>query len=148
MRKLTVIFIFAILFSIPNCSNSAPITDCDKLAASPTDPQRKTPGVLPDDIDSVAAIPACITAVHQYPNDARLNFQLGRAYYKAQKFKTAADEFKIAAEKGYAAAQFNLGLMYEYGQGVSQNYGEALIWYRKAAEQGDENAKSKLDEFL
>jgi TPR repeat protein len=34
--------------------------------------------------------------------------------------------------------------MYEYGQGVSQDYGEALNWYREAARQGDEMAKNKL----
>jgi len=37
--------------------------------------------------------------------------------------------------------------MYEYGRGVSQDYGEALIWYRKAAEQGDEMAKDKLGQL-
>jgi len=48
------------------------------------------------------------------------------------------------AERGYASAQYNFGVMYEYGQGVSQDYGKALIWYRKAARQGDEMAKNKL----
>ena len=44
------------------------------------------------------------------------------------------------AEGGLPEAQFNLGLMYEKGQGVHQDYAEALKWYRKAAEQG--NAKA------
>jgi TPR repeat protein len=37
-----------------------------------------------------------------------------------------------------------LGRLREYGQSVSQDYGEALIWYHNAAEQGDEMAKNKL----
>jgi TPR repeat protein len=37
-----------------------------------------------------------------------------------------------------------LGRLREYGQSVSQDYGEALIWYHNAAEQGDEMAKDKL----
>ena len=32
-------------------------------------------------------------------------------------------------------AQFNLGLMYVNGQGVTQDHSEAVIWYRKAAQQ-------------
>jgi TPR repeat protein len=34
---------------------------------------------------------------------------------------------------GDADAQLLLGIMYEGGQGVSQDYAEALKWYRKAA---------------
>ena len=26
--------------------------------------------------------------------------------------------------------------MYEYGQGVTQDYAQAVMWYRKAAKQG------------
>ncbi len=40
------------------------------------------------------------------------------------------------AEKGDAEAQYELGEMYEKGQGIEQNYAKALEWYRKAAEQG------------
>ncbi|MFC1492271.1 tetratricopeptide repeat protein, partial [Nitrospinota bacterium] len=44
--------------------------------------------------------------------------------------------------KGNAAAQFNLGQMYRRGQGVLQDYKEAVKWYRKAAEQGDVKAQN------
>ena len=49
-----------------------------------------------------------------------------------------------AAEQGVAVAQYNLGLMYENGQGVRQDYAEAVRWYRKAAEQGNANAQYNL----
>ena len=39
---------------------------------------------------------------------------------------------------------FNLGLMYEKGQGVPQDYKTAVKWYRLAAEQGHANAQSNL----
>jgi len=42
-----------------------------------------------------------------------------------------------AAEQGYAKAQDKLGEMYQFGNGVAQDYEEAIKWYRKAAEQGD-----------
>ena len=34
------------------------------------------------------------------------------------------------AEQGYAYAQYNLGVMYENGRGVRQDYAEAVKWYR------------------
>jgi len=48
------------------------------------------------------------------------------------------------AEQGNAYAQDNLGVMYEYGQGVPQDYAEAVKWFRKAAEQGYAPSQFKL----
>src|SRR5260370_8468194 len=42
---------------------------------------------------------------------------------------------------GDAVAQFLLGDQYAKGEGVSQDYAEALIWFRKAAEQNHPVAK-------
>ena len=41
-----------------------------------------------------------------------------------------------AAEQGDANAQYNLGVYYYNGEGVDQNYAEAVKWFRLAAEQG------------
>jgi len=46
------------------------------------------------------------------------------------------ENLKVLAEQGVAEAQHNLGLRYENGRGVPQDYEEAVKWYRKAAEQG------------
>ena len=46
-----------------------------------------------------------------------------------------------AAEWGYAPAQFHVGFMYEYGQGMPQDDAQAAIWYRRAADQGDVDAQ-------
>ena len=55
-------------------------------------------------------------------------------------FQSAAasefDDMKALAELGMAAAQFNLALMYDHGEGVPENDAEAVKWYRKAADQG------------
>ena len=48
-------------------------------------------------------------------------------------FATALKEWKPLAEQGYAKAQYNLAVMYDNGRGVTQNYAEAMKWYRKAA---------------
>src|ERR1035438_5254339 len=42
-------------------------------------------------------------------------------------------------------AQVHLGLMYYQGQGVPQDYKEAMRWYRLAADQGDADAQFNLD---
>ena len=49
-----------------------------------------------------------------------------------------------AAGQGYAKAQFNLGLMYNNGQGVRQDYTQAVQWCRRAAEQGHAGAQFNL----
>ncbi len=43
-----------------------------------------------------------------------------------------------------SAAQCNLGYMYEKGNGVSEDYSEAVRWYREAAEQGYATAQYNL----
>jgi TPR repeat protein len=48
------------------------------------------------------------------------------------------------AEEGLAIAQFNVGLMYDLGQGVPQNYPAAVKWYRRAADQGRDDAQYQL----
>lgn len=49
-----------------------------------------------------------------------------------------------AAAQGNAAAQYNLGAMYAEGQGVRQDYVEAVRWFRKAADQGLAQAQFNL----
>ena len=52
--------------------------------------------------------------------------------------------FRLAAVKGNASAQSNLGVMYYKGQGIAQDFGEALKWYRLAAEQRNPEAQFNL----
>ena len=48
------------------------------------------------------------------------------------------------AEQGNVKAQYNLGLMYDMGEGVLQDYKEAVRWYQLAAEQGYSSAQHNL----
>ena len=54
------------------------------------------------------------------------------------------EELRARAEQGDADAQANLGLMYYNGEGVPQDYAEAVRWFRLAAEQGDADAQYNL----
>ena len=49
-----------------------------------------------------------------------------------------------AAEQGYALAQWHLGVMYHFGQGVPQSDALAVEWWRKAADQGHAHAQYNL----
>lgn len=120
------------------------VTDCDKYAASDTDPSAKAPGVPIDTVNSALAVRACKAAVQQFPNAPRILFQLGRAYQKAENFDSALQQYRKAAEQNYAAAQNSLGNMYADGQGVPADDQQAIAWYRKAAEQGLAAAQNNL----
>lgn len=62
--------------------------------------------------------------------------QIGRNAFNSQDYTTAFKWWLKAADKGYAVAQYSVGMCYEYGYGVSKNDEEAVKWFRKAAEQG------------
>ena len=72
------------------------------------------------------------------------DFQKGLDAYQRGDYATALREWKPLAEQGYASAQYNLGLMYDKGQGVPQIYDTAVNWYRIAAEQGNALAQFNL----
>lgn len=64
--------------------------------------------------------------------------------HQRTKTSTAYNNYLPLAERGDRVAQHALGDLYAQGKGVSQNYVEALKWYRKAAEQGYAEAVFKL----
>ena len=68
-----------------------------------------------------------------------------RKAYRGGDYKTAYQLIKPQAEKGDAVAQFFLGYLYDEGKGVPQDYDEAVKWYRKAAKQGNKEARHNLD---
>jgi TPR repeat protein len=55
-----------------------------------------------------------------------------------------AELYQKAADQGNAYAQFNLGWLYENGQGVQKDLGKAAEFYQKAADQGFDNAEYNL----
>lgn len=68
----------------------------------------------------------------------------GQRAYKNSDFATALREFLPLAKQGNADAQLNLGVMYHQGQGVPQDYKEAVKWYRLAADQGNAGGQFEL----
>ncbi len=72
-------------------------------------------------------------------------YDRGYDAYDSKDYKTAYAIFKPLARQGHAGAQYNLGNMYDYEQGVPKNYAEAFKWYSKAAKQGHAYAQKRLD---
>lgn len=66
----------------------------------------------------------------------------------AKDYLRAMPHVKFAAANGIARMQNLLGVMHEYGQGVTPDYTEARIWYREAALQGDAKGQSNLGRII
>jgi cell division septation protein DedD len=63
-------------------------------------------------------------------------------------FTTAVKEWRPAADKGDADAQFNLGQAYRLGRGVPADLRIAQSWFQKAAAKGHEQAQGNLGLIL
>ncbi len=68
----------------------------------------------------------------------------GEEAYANGDYESALTEFTKAAENGDMNAEFNLGVMYENGQGVEQSDLKAAEWYQKAADNGHPEAPMAL----
>ncbi len=64
--------------------------------------------------------------------------------YQRGDYAAAYWEWRPLAEEGDPEAQFNLGILYDLGQGVAQNKMMAATWYRRSAEQGFAAAQYNL----
>jgi hypothetical protein len=69
------------------------------------------------------------------------DYTVGEAAYERGDYSLAFKELLPLARKGTAEAQFYMGVMYEKGLGVPQDYAEAIRWSRKAAERGVKEAQ-------
>jgi TPR repeat protein len=57
----------------------------------------------------------------------------------------SAGEYRAAANPVDPLEQYYLGLRYFEGNGVAQDYRQAVYWFRKAVEQGDADAIGALE---
>lgn len=58
------------------------------------------------------------------------------ALYQQKKFKEAASAYQSLSKQGNGQASYNLGVLYEKGEGVSQSNKKAIEFFTKAASQG------------
>lgn len=67
-----------------------------------------------------------------------------QAAYDRGDYSAALRVWRPLAERSNPNAQFNLGLLYDTGEGVQQSYPDAIRWYKLAATQGDAHAQFNL----
>ena len=72
-------------------------------------------------------------------------FEDGVAAQKNGDYTNALRIFTSLAAQGDARAQYNLGVMYQYGQGVGQYNVRAYMWFNLAAALGNVNAAKSRD---
>ncbi|MBL8642332.1 MAG: sel1 repeat family protein [Rhodospirillaceae bacterium] len=113
----------------------AKVTDCDRLAAHPSDTQKLSPGVEQPKVDIPAAKKACHAALTASPGDGRILYQLGRSYFYNDEKDQGIAYFKQSDTAGYAQGQFVLGLIYSQGNGIEPDMCEAGRLWVKAARQ-------------
>jgi len=77
-------------------------------------------------------------------HDLALYFAEGRGDVDVD-IGTAAQWFEKAAERGVVDSQFNLGVLFESGQGLPKNPVDAFVWYSIAANQGDQFAEDRVE---
>lgn len=68
----------------------------------------------------------------------------GTVAYNKGDFGEAIATWEVEAAKGNPVAQFNIGHMYEFGEGVTPSHELAAKWYELAADQGDARAQQRL----
>ena len=146
-RLFPLLLLLLAAFTVPGglpARAGAPLTECDLLAAHPTDPDRVSLGVYWNVMDGRKAMKACAEAVKQYPDSLRLAYQYGRSLIRMRLVDEALPYLFAAANGGYKAAYATLGGTYQYELG---NYGEALRWFRAGAKKGSAAAMQHLGDL-
>ena len=72
------------------------------------------------------------------------DFDKGVTAYSNGDYISAIQFWTPLAERGNNLAQYNLGVVYEHGEGVPKDAKIAVKWYTLAAEQGDATAQFSL----
>ena len=72
------------------------------------------------------------------------NYRVGLEAVKKGELKEAYEQWLPLGKQGDMLIQFKLGVMYDQGKGVIQDYEEAFKWYYLSAEQGFANAQYNL----
>ncbi len=86
--------------------------------------------------DAAAAKPQPNSSTAVSATKASQLLEQGLATYKVKNFTEALRLFRAAAGMGHIGAIYNVGLMYEKGEGVAMNKKEAMNWYTRSADGG------------
>ncbi len=112
----------------------AEITDCDRIASHPSDPDKVLPGFERKDIDLPKAEAVCRAVIAQDDRRARAHYLLGRVLFYQKKTPAAILELERAAALGYRQAIFVLGyVFYDGTQAPRDDCRAAQLWQQSIA---------------
>jgi hypothetical protein len=118
-------------------AHSRGVTDCDRLAAHPDDPEKVQPGLERPQIDFTNAIPACQAAVKADPQNPRLNYQLARLFSYAGRGEEGKTYRERALMAGYPQSLFVFGWIRVTGwEGQPKEVCTGAELIRKSAQAG------------
>ncbi len=108
--------------------------------------------LIPALLITVLGLPAC-TTVPVEPETRKVPpeevsaalFERAKLLYLSKDYAGAAGLMRALAGRGHLQAQYVLGYMYYYGQGVPRNEKEAIRWITTAAARGHAKAKKALE---
>ena len=89
----------------------------------------------------------CLMYLHNI-NFIEATYYIGLYYEVQKKYSEALTFFNIATNKGHLLANHNIGLAYENGNSVTQDFQEARNIYQKLADQGLDIAQNSLVEYM
>ncbi|MCB9974661.1 MAG: sel1 repeat family protein [Rhodospirillales bacterium] len=104
--------------------------------------------ISPDDYKSATQVKPEVPKPDD-PSDPKELFSLAMVFETGKNGQKrdmieAARLYRLAAQQGYAPAQYKVATFYEEGEGVYRNYDEAARWYGKAADQDYTIAQTAL----
>jgi hypothetical protein len=99
--RIIVVGLFGLLMA--GAASASEPTECDRLAGSPTDPNRVGAGIGLYGIEPAEAITACERALAADPHNPRLLYNLGRAHV-ARSLLDNQPEQKAQAGQSFRAA--------------------------------------------
>lgn len=102
---------------------------------------RANPGIPADH-----GTPRLLERIRRKLRAARARRALARGLnaHRQERYRAAFRHFSAAARAGDPEAQYRLGLLYSSGEGVIRHPPDAVLWYRRAAEQGHLEAQFQL----
>ncbi|NLS02239.1 hemagglutinin [Rhizobium sp. P32RR-XVIII] len=126
--------------------------------APPQDAAAFAPKNVPTSLDAAPAAPSISVPDAVQPQsladaarggDPLALFEIGARYTEGRNGlpadqAQAANWYQLAADRGFAPAQYRLGSMYEKGTGVARDIGKARAFYEQAASQGNASAMHNL----
>jgi eukaryotic-like serine/threonine-protein kinase len=109
---------------------------CDLRAAAFYDPERRTAGLLLEQIIIGSANEACSAETLSPAHDSRLDYELGRAFLAKGNVNGARRQFELAMANGHHAARVDLADLLLQNSMRMLDPGRALSLYEKAWQEG------------